>query len=61
MSRPEPNDGDAYQAYALISNALAFAFQDAGLFVKLSRREQLATMVWDDLTEHELRAPREGA
>lgn len=61
MSRPTPADGEAYRAYALISNALARAFVDADLFVLLSRREQLATMVWEDLTEHELRAPVDDA
>ena len=57
MSRPTPSDRDAWRAYALISNALAHAFHEADLFVRLSRREQLATMVWEDLIEHELRAP----
>jgi hypothetical protein len=61
MSRPTPGDGDAYRAYALISNALAHAFHEAGLFVRLSRRERLATMVWEDLVEHELRSPLEDA
>jgi hypothetical protein len=61
VTRPTPADGEAYQAYALISNALAHAFHAAGLFVLLSRREHLATLVWDDLTTHELRVPGEGA
>lgn len=56
MTRPSPSDGDAYRAYALISNALARAFHEADLFVLLSRREQLATLVWDDLIKHELSA-----
>jgi hypothetical protein len=61
MSRPVPADRDAYRAYALIFNGLTGAFHDAGLFVLLSRREQLAAMVWDDLTRHELRNPLEDA
>lgn len=56
-ARPRPADGDAYRAYALISNALAVAFSQAGLFVNLSRREHMAATVWADLTSHELRAP----
>jgi hypothetical protein len=59
--RPTPADGEAYRAYALISNALASAFYEAGLFVRLSRREQLATMVWGELINQELRSPLENA
>lgn len=57
MSRPSPSDREAWNAYALISNALAHGFNQAGLFVPLSRREKLAEMVWDDLIQHELRSP----
>jgi hypothetical protein len=57
--RPDPGDGDAYRAYALISNALAAAFSHAELFVLLSRREHLASVVWAELTRHELRAPED--
>lgn len=53
MSRPQPTDGDTYRAYALIENALANGFHDAGLFVRLSRRIDLAEMVWDQLTPGE--------
>ncbi|MDT5026637.1 MAG: hypothetical protein QOE61_3063 [Micromonosporaceae bacterium] len=61
MSRPTPADGDAYRAYALISNSLAHAFHEAGMFVLLSRREELATIVWENIVEHELRSPLEDA
>lgn len=61
IGRPDPGEGDAYRAYALISNALAAAFSHAELFVLLSRREHLAALVWADLTRHELRAPRDAA
>lgn len=59
--RPGPGDGDAYRAYALISNALGGAFSQAELFVLLSRREHMAAVVWNELTRHELRVPREDA
>lgn len=53
MSRPTPTDGDAYRTYALIENALANGFHEAGLFVSLSRRIDLAEMVWDAMTPGE--------
>jgi hypothetical protein len=55
--RPRPEDGEAYRAYALISNSLAAAFHEAGLFVLLSRREHMATLVWNELVSRELRMP----
>lgn len=52
MSRPQPTD-DGYRSYALIENALANGFHQAGLFVSLSRRMDLGEMVWDQLTPGE--------
>lgn len=53
MTRPKPTDGTDYRSYALIENALATGFHQAGLFVSLSRRMDLGEMVWDQLTTGE--------
>ena len=49
MPRPQPTD-DGYRSYAIIENALAKGFHDAGLFVALSRRMDRGEMIWDHLT-----------
>jgi hypothetical protein len=56
-ARPHPEQWDAYRPYALISNALAAAFDAGDIFVPLSRREHMAALVWGELTSHELKVP----
>lgn len=51
--RPDPNDQDAYRAYAVISNAIHKAIEpDGGRFIRLSERERIAGIVWDELQAH---------